>query len=791
MLQAGGQVKETGVSPRPVKRHWTILSTRAYFILLVVGLLVPLLAFAAILLTRYYNSEIARIEEDLAHDASQLALAIDRDLAGLLAALETLATSPTLDVEDPERFYHRALRVKNIIQADILLRDLRGQQLANTRVRWGTPLPLEPLDGDSKVVEEIRPYISNVIIGAVARQPVYTITVPVLHDGAVTHFLNLSLTTERLAKLMQRGLPPGHVGAVLDRNNVFVARSRQHERFVGQERKLEADLADLNQPDGLWRGRNIEQIPVLAAYSTSAMSGWRVWAMIPLDVVLPPLQRTIWELVALGAVLTVLALALAYVLARRVEQSVRRLGLAAEALGGDKPVAPLGTPLREANEVSEDLAAASAALRERAHQRDAAEAALRELTASLETQVEARSRELVAEMERRQQAEGQLKHLQKLEGLGQLTGGIAHDFNNMLAVILGNLRLLKRRLARGETNIERYIDGAVEGAERGATLTRRLLAFSRQQALGPEPIELNKLVAGMAEMLRRSIPEHVRLETVLGGGLWRVHADRDQLESAILNLAINARDAMAEGGKLTIETANAHLDEIYAAMHEDVVVGQYVMIAVTDNGAGMPPEVARRAFDPFFTTKPPGQGTGLGLSQVYGFIKQSGGHVKIYSELGQGTTVRIYLPRYFGAEEAPREESPLRALQKADGKDTVLVVEDSEAVRKLTVETLQELGYGVLAADGAAAALRLLDAHPEITVLFTDVVMPDINGRKLADEALRRRPDLKVLFTTGYTRNAIVHNGVLDPGVHFIAKPFTPEAIAAKLREIVSPTAQA
>jgi len=225
-------------------------------------------------------------------------------------------------------------------------------------------------------------------------------------------------------------------------------------------------------------------------------------------------------------------------------------------------------------------------------------------------------------------------------------------------------------------------------------------------------------------------------------------------------------------------------------MHEEVAAGQYVMIAVTDNGAGMPPEVARRAFDPFFTTKPTGQGTGLGLSQVYGFIKQSGGHVKIYSEVGQGTTVRIYLPRFFGAADSRLEEAAAPPT-KANGKDIVLVVEDSEPVRNMTVETLQELGYGVLAADGAVAALRLLDAHPEVTVLFTDVVMPDVNGRKLADEAVRRRPDLKVLFTTGYTRNAIVHNGVLDPGVHFIAKPFTPEAIAAKLREVIAPATQA
>jgi len=528
------------------------LATRAYFILLVLGLLVPLIGFSAILLTRYHATELARIEADLRGDALQLRQIVDRDLAGLQATLETLATSPTLDLIDPEQFYWRAQRVKALIGADILLRDTNGQQLANTRVPWGTPLPVERLDGDSHVLQQRSIHISNVLIGAVARRPVYSLTAPVVHDGAVTHFINLSLPTERLAGLLQRSTDANRIASVMDRDRKFLARTVAHAEVVGRGRSAAADPADLRGIEGFWRGRNTEGVPVFSAFATSELAGWRVWVLAAEDSVLPPLWRAMWGLIALGAGLTMLGLGLAYALARRVEGAIRRLGLAADALRDNQTLAPLRTPLREANEVSEDLAAASLALHERSRQRDAAEAAWRELTASLEAQVEARSRELVAEMARRQEIEGQLKHLQKLEGLGQLTGGIAHDFNNMLAIVLGNLRLLKRRLARGETNIERFIDGAVAGAERGAALTSRLLAFSRQQALGPEPIEPNKLVAGMAEMLRRSIPEHVRLETVLGGGLWPVHADRDQLESAILNLAINARDAMADGGKLTI-----------------------------------------------------------------------------------------------------------------------------------------------------------------------------------------------------------------------------------------------
>jgi PAS domain S-box-containing protein len=382
-------------------------------------------------------------------------------------------------------------------------------------------------------------------------------------------------------------------------------------------------------------------------------------------------------------------------------------------------------------------------------------------------------------------AQEALRQSQKMEAVGQLTGGIAHDFNNMLAVVIGSLDLVGRRLAGAEPRIQRYLDAASDAARRGALLTQRLLAFSRQQPLQPEPLEINRLVSGMSDLLRHSIGAEVRLETVLAGGVWRTHADPNQLENVILNLAVNARDAMPDGGRLTIETQNAHLDERYCASHPGLTPGHYVMIAVSDTGDGMSPEVVEKAFDPFFTTKAVGKGTGLGLSQVYGFVKQSGGHVKIYSEPGQGTTIKIYLPRLTGAlaqdDPEPADAAPLRG----DQGELILVVEDEAAVRRFSVEALTELGYRVLDADGAEAALRLLDAHPDIVLLFTDVVMPDVNGARLAQEVRRRRPDLRILFTTGYTRNAVVHNGVLDPGVEMIGKPFSIDALAAKVRTIL------
>ncbi|HVJ41827.1 MAG TPA: ATP-binding protein [Dongiaceae bacterium] len=392
--------------------------------------------------------------------------------------------------------------------------------------------------------------------------------------------------------------------------------------------------------------------------------------------------------------------------------------------------------------------------------------------------------ELRAEIDQREKAEGQIRQMQKLDAIGQLTGGLAHDFNNMLSIVIGSLSMMKRRMARGEFDIERYIDTALEGAQRAATLTQRLLAFARQQPLAPQTIDANRFVSGMSDLLRRTLTEAVQVETVLAGGLWKTRADPSQLESAVLNLAVNARDAMPNGGRLTIETANASLGDEYSRRHGEIPSGQYVLIAVTDTGSGMPPEIAAKAFEPFFTTKQTGRGTGLGLSQVYGFVRQSGGHVKIYSELGQGTTVKIYLPRFYGvSEEGEVSVATTIAAFGGAATEVILVVEDEETVRQLSVDALTELGYTVVQADGADSALKVVNERADISLLFTDIVMPGRNGRQLADEVAKIRPELKVLFTTGYTRNAVVHNGILDAGVRMLGKPFSVEQLARSIRE--------
>jgi PAS domain S-box-containing protein len=379
-----------------------------------------------------------------------------------------------------------------------------------------------------------------------------------------------------------------------------------------------------------------------------------------------------------------------------------------------------------------------------------------------------------------------LRQSQKMDAIGQLTGGIAHDFNNMLAIIIGSLDIACRRLKRADAGIERYLENAMEGADRAAILTRRLLAFSRQSPLSPEPTVLNALVANMSELLRSTLGERIELETVLGGGLWSANIDRNQLESAIINLAVNARDAMPDGGKLTIETGNTSLDEQYALREIGVVPGQYVMLAVSDAGTGIAPDVLEKIFDPFFTTKAVGKGTGLGLSMVYGYAKQSGGHVRVYSELGRGTTVKMYLPRHFGAEPAAPLKRTETALPMASiASEIVLVVEDDDRVRRMSVDALRELGYTVHAASSGEEALAMFPKLDRVDLLFTDIMMGGINGRQLADALRMKEPTLKVVYTTGYTRNAVVHNGVVDPGVALLSKPFSVSELAHKIRSVL------
>lgn len=410
-----------------------------------------------------------------------------------------------------------------------------------------------------------------------------------------------------------------------------------------------------------------------------------------------------------------------------------------------------------------------------------------------------RTGELEDEARRRRETEETLRQSQKMEAIGQLTGGLAHDFNNLLTIIIGNLDTVRRRLSSADpendavyfaTTLVKPVEMAIQGSRSAAQLTHRLLAFSRRQALEPANVDLNRLVSGMSDLLQRTLGENVEVETVLAGGLWPTFADANQMENVLLNLVVNARDAMPEGGKLTIETANSYLDEAYTLRFGDVAAGQYVMLSVTDTGTGILPEVLERVFEPFYTTKETGLGSGLGLAMVHGFVKQSNGHVRIYSEVGLGTTVKVYLPRSTAVEEVPSNpagvDAPVSPLPAAQSSETLLVVEDNTGVREYAVSVLESLGYRVIEAADVEGALKALETAPPIDLLFTDVVLPGKHsGRDLAEMLKQRLPGLPVLFTTGYTRNAIVHNGRLDAKVHLLNKPYTQQELARKLRELL------
>jgi PAS domain S-box-containing protein len=387
-----------------------------------------------------------------------------------------------------------------------------------------------------------------------------------------------------------------------------------------------------------------------------------------------------------------------------------------------------------------------------------------------------------AELAKAQEA---LRQAQKMEAIGQLTGGIAHDFNNLLAGISGSLELLERRLAEGRLGgVERYIIGAQSAARRAAALTQRLLAFSRRQTLDPKPTNINRLISGMEDLIRRTVGPGIEVEVVGAGGLWTTRIDQSQLESALLNLCINARDAMPEAGRITIETANKWLDE-KAANERELSPGQYVSLCVTDTGTGMTPDVISHAFDPIFTTKPLGQGTGLGLSMIHGFVRQSGGQVRIYSELGKGTTMCLYFPRFIGPADQVDQNDVIPVTESADG-EAVLVIDDEPTIRMLMVEVLEEAGYVVMEAADGATGLKILQSHARIDLLITDVGLPGgLNGRQVADAARITRPDLKVLFITGFAENAALAHGHLDSGMHLIAKPFVMAAFANKVAEII------
>ncbi len=443
--------------------------------------------------------------------------------------------------------------------------------------------------------------------------------------------------------------------------------------------------------------------------------------------------------------------------------------------------------LDQAESLTASLDTARTKLAQALSDSDRLNSALNELNATLEERVGERTRQLEAEMAERQKTKELLQQSQKMEAVGQLTGGLAHDFNNLLAGISGSLELMQLRVQQGRFgDVERYVAAAQGASRRAAALTHRLLAFSRRQTLDPRPTDVTRLAMGMQEMIQRTVGPGIPVEVVGATTAWPALVDPSQLENALLNLCINARDAMPDGGRITVETANRWMDDRAARQH-DMPGGQYLSLSVTDTGTGMPPEVIARVFEPFFTTKPIGEGTGLGLSMIYGFAQQSGGQVRIYSEVGQGTTVSIYLPRHYGAVEQEQGGEDAVNLPRSQDGETVLVVDDEPTVRMLVTDILDDLGYTTIEAADSLAGLKILQSQVHIDLLVTDVGLPGgMNGRQMADAARVSRPDLKVLFITGYAENAVVGNGHLAPGMAVVTKPFSIETMAERLRAMIA-----
>jgi len=704
-----------------VQRPPRSLSLQDYLVLQVVAILLPVLLFAVILFWRYYDSELARIDDDLQATARELALTIDRDLQGQRNILQALSIARLITTRNFEEFHRQASRIREFTGVDILLRDRSGQQLVNTRVPFGTPLPPPyAQEGDDEVVRNKTPYITNVVIGGVVQRPLYAITAPVIENGEVAFFLHLSIELQRLTEILKVDSAPNRISGVFDRNFKLMARTDGHPELINTPSS--SDFARYaTQSEGVWQG--VVQVGETSrvGFARSALSGWLVWVSTPEVAVQSSLRNTLWALTAVGVALTGFALLIAYLFGRRFAGAIGNLSEWADRLGRGEAVSTQALPVREFNDVGQQIAAASGRRRELEHElvlkatheseqrfqmlvqgvtdyaifmldpngyvinwnsgarrikgyeqdeiigqhfsrfyteedhaRGLPAVALKAATANGRYESEGwrvrkdgtkfwasavldaiydENRKLVGfakitrditEKRNAQQqletAREQLYQSQKMDAVGQLTGGVAHDFNNLLTIILGNLDTAKRTLDDwkdgAQARLGRAIEHATMGAQRAATLTGHLLAFSRRQPLDPKQLDLNKLLSHLSQFLKPSLGEKVQLETVGMAGVWPIEVDPVQLETALLNLAVNARDAMPNGGKLTVEASNVFLDEEYCRRHAEVPPGQYVLISLTDTGIGMKKEVLDRAFDPFFTTKQAGQGTGLGLSQV-------------------------------------------------------------------------------------------------------------------------------------------------------------------------------
>ena len=753
--------------------------------LLVLATAVPLILLSLFMFNLLVENERHATRQNLTLTAKTLAGLVDSEIQTHAALASTLALSPSLQQGNFAEFRKEAERALTFAPgAWITVSSPEGQLLLSTQTPDGTTLPRHAApEVIQRAFAERRFQVGDMLFGPVSQRWITYIEAPVFRDGVPLYAVEMVMSPQRFLALLTERFTQGEVVAIIDRNRKFVARVPDHEARVGTLASDGWRAGIARSPTGWVENKTVEGDWSVTGYAQSQY-GWTAGIARLESDISAPLDRILWVTGLTTIALILLSLTLAGLVGRYATRGMTALTSAARQLGDGQVVAPPPAPFAEAGTIGATLSAVSIELKRRgdlieSHQK------------VLELKVAERTGQLAAEIQRRNETEDTLRQVQKMESIGQLTGGIAHDFNNMLTIIMGNLDTVQRRLKTldNAATLNRPVDAALQGARNAAKLTHRLLAFSRQQTLEPQSLNLNDALASLSEMLIRTVGETIKVEAVTAAGLWSTFADINQIENTLINLAINARDAMPDGGKLTIETANAYLDQAYVNRFGDLKAGQYVMLGVSDVGTGIPPDILEKVFEPFYTTKETGKGTGLGLSMVYGFVKQSLGHIRIYSEPGQGTAVKIYLPRHVEPAVAvrPREQAvEEKPLPRARAGETVLLVEDDIGVREYATGVLEDLGYAVLAASGGTEALRILSKTARVDMLFTDVVLGGgMTGKQLADEIAKQRPALPVLFTTGYTRNAIVHHGRLDAGVHLLNKPYTQRDLAFKVRELL------
>ena len=729
-----------------------ILSIRIYITLMIVATVLPVLLFSGLLVHRAATNEQDLTIAAMRDAARGIASDLSRELAALTSTAAAIADARTLRTDELPAFYARWAPVVARDGLTAVVYDEAGQQLVNTSVPLGTVLPAEPgivraaLDaGEARLSDS--PHAGG---GA----PSIAIDVPVQRPGKPPYVLSLRIGPAIAAALDQQPLVQGQFAGLLDRRGSVIHLTRAPDGLARAQPFAGVAAAAAGREEGVIQTDTGNGMPVYVAFRQVKQAGWVLAVAMPSQLLFAPATRSLYGLIGLGGGTLLLVCAVAWIIGRGVANAVGELSRLAAALGsGERRTAPEPTHIREVNAVAAAMAAASETLHQQAGQRDRAADTLR------------------AEAEGRQRAEQQLLQSQKMEAVGQMTGGMAHDFNNLLAIIVGSLDLLRQRWADDPRGLE-LADEAMGAAMRGAALTKQLLAFARRQPLRPERCDINDIIGVFVQLLSRTLGEDIQIGLHLSPGLWPVLIDRVQLEAAIANLATNARQAMPAGGRLTIRTANFALDEAYAASHPEAAAGEYVCIEVRDTCTGIPPDVLDRIFEPFFTTKPPGQGTGLGLSMVFGFMKQSGGHVAVYSEIGEGTAFRLYLPRPRGEDldRAPAAEVP--APPPLGQGEVVLAVEDNTGLRQTLVRQLIDGGYGVLEASDARAAMDLIEGPERIDLLLTDIVMPGgMNGHELARLATLVRPALKVLWTSGFSDMAS-HDAPMPAEVRVLRKPY-------------------